>query len=164
MQKENNQFQKLLEQLSKQNNRAIPQRLLSIDPGETTGYAIFRDGELYETEQLTVKKDGLQLLHHAFREHYFDYVVIEDYRIYPNKLRQHVLNDVFTVKVIGAIEFMFAIRETNRPLRITYQMASLPQGFVTKEKIKQWEMWTVAKIHARSAVVHGAYYLLFGRR
>lgn len=163
MQKEENQFQKLLEQLSKQNNRAIPQKLLSIDPGETTGYATFNEGVLAETGQIAVKKEGLQAIHEVFNTQYFNYIVIEDYRIYPNKLRQHVLNDVFTVKVIGALEFMFTTR-SHVPVRVVYQMAAMPRGFVTNDKMKEWDMWAVAKPHAREAVRHGAYYLLFGKR
>ena len=164
MEKIKDQFYPLLEKISKQNKRDIPKNLLSIDPGETTGYAIFRYGRLYESGQLEVKKEGLQIIHYTFREHYFDYVVVEDYRIYPNKLKQHALNDVFTVKVIGAIEFMFRIRGENQPLKFVYQMAAVPKGTITNDKMKKWGMWAIAKPHARSAVQHGLYYLLFGKR
>ena len=153
-------YSELIHQLRVKQNRPIPYELLSVDPGETTGYAIFKNGQLFKTGQIAVKEQGLVSIYKEFQTMYFDHIVIEDYRIYPSKLKDHSLNEVFTVKVIGAIELMFQIRQD--PPKFIFQMATVPKSFVTNEKMAAWDMWAKSKPHAREAVRHGIYYLLFG--
>jgi len=160
MEKTKDQFYQLLEKISKRNKRGIPKNLLSIDPGETTGYAIFKGGKLEQTGEIYVKKCGLSIIYHEFKLLSLDYVLIEDYKIYPNKLRSHVFDEVFTVKVIGAIEYMFQLRN----IQLRFQMASAAKGFVDNAKLRAWDMWKIGTPHARDAIRNGAYWLLFGKR
>lgn len=41
------------------------------------------------------------------------------------------------------------------------QMAAQAKGFVDDDKLKAWGFWIKGKKHARDAIRHGVYYLLF---
>ena len=164
MEKTKDQFYPLLAKISKQNKRDIPKNLLSIDPGETTGWAQFTNGKLAGSGMIEVKKLGLGSLGIFVMTNpnivNFDYVVIEDYKIYPHMLRQHIMSTVFPVKVIGALQFMFEIEK----IPVIMQMASTGKGFCSDERLKEWGYWIKGQKHSRDAVRHGCYWLLFGKK
>lgn len=167
MEKLQDQFLSFLKKVAEQRGNEIPELILSVDPGETTGYAFFREGKLESCGQLKVKKEGIGSLHSLYDvtvlvryDKIIDYVIVEDYKVYPTKLKQHILSGIFPVKVIGALEYMFSMHD----IPVVLQMADTAKGFVTNEKLREWGMWAVGQEHARDAVRHGAYWLCFGRR
>jgi hypothetical protein len=137
---------------------SIKVRLLSLDPGNTTGWALFNgEGKLLGCGQMPatsgLKLDRLISLSKA------THLVIEEYRIYPWKMAQHSMSDVPTLRLVGAIELIAAQRKL--PLR--KQGANLAKGFCTNLKLASWGLLqaTQAKRHANDAVRHACYALLF---
>jgi hypothetical protein len=135
-----------------------PASLLCLDPGETTGWAIFRNGNLTGSGQFRVTNtlvfdkiiDRLEPTH----------LVVENYRIYPWKSKQHNWSDVPTLRYIGAIQHAAALRG----VPITMQMAQLVKTFCTNTKLKSWGVYKEDKKHANDAIRHGCYFLLFVKR
>ena len=160
----------------------IPVTILTLDPGETTGWAIwhrtewFPDGivrenpivgvaypKLFETGQADTKK-----LHTALSEPTSiagliksfgpDLVVMEDYRIYEWKAEEHSWSSVHTIQLIGLIKTLCI--QQNIPFVL--QSAQVAKQFCTDDKLESWGYWQKGMRHARDAIRHGAYYLLFG--
>ena len=144
-----------------------PESLLSIDPGETTGWAMFIAGTLYESGQVgcetfneataTVESHG-KFFHQLIVESSPSIVVVEDYRIYAQKTNFHTWNALHTPRLIGAMQVLCAIHD----IPLTLQMASSKQ-FCTNEKLKKWGFYSQANRHAMDAVRHGCYWLLFNK-
>lgn len=163
---------KTLLQRHKGKDFVAPERLLCLDPGHTTGVALFVNGELSHCEQVaTVIKTtlGTKLLWENLLDLFVrtnpTAVVCENYRVYQHKLKQHSNSSVETLRVIGGIDLLCGLGwEGHEPVPIKYQMASQAKGFVTDEKLKSWGMWQKGMRHSRDAVRHGCYYLLFDGR
>ena len=149
----------MYEEILSKTQKEIPDLLVSLDPGETTGWAMFKDGLLTDSGQiptLTCRAELMSLIEIA----YPDVLVCENYRIYEHKLKRHANQEVYTLRLIGAIDYVC----THHQIPIVYQMASLAKGFVTDNKLKSWGMWKRGQRHARDAIRHGIYYLLCGKR
>jgi hypothetical protein len=58
---------------------------------------------------------------------------------------------------MGAIEYIAFDQE----LQLHKQMANLAKGFVTDKKLHDWGLYQIGKQHARDAIRHAVYYLLF---
>lgn len=147
--------------------------LVCFDPGETTGLAIFRNGTLDETSQLITKDltDGSRAVNDLFNTlidpeeptpmHSHNVrVVMEDYKVYGWKTDQHAWAALHTPKFIGCIVALCYIQ--NIPFHM--QMAQQAKGFCTDEKLKGWGYYDKGMRHARDAVRHGCYYILFNEQ
>ena len=135
--------------------------ILSLDPGETTGCAIFQGTELMVSGELITKDlakayvDILALIElHDVAE-----VVIEDYRVYGWKTKQHAWSELHTPKLVGVVEVLCALQL----LPLKKQPAHVAKHFATDKKLKDWNMYKTGEPHARDAIRHGCYYILFGR-
>jgi hypothetical protein len=84
-------------------------------------------------------------------------VVMEDYRVYAHRVQQHMGSALLTPRLIGAIENMCIT------IGIPYhkQMAGEAKQFVTDVKLKSWGMYPAGLKHARDAIRHGCYYIIF---
>lgn len=152
-------FSELLSRI--RGSHRIPHRLLCLDPGKTTGWCVFEDGRLTKWGQVencfddkNISIDGMMKL---FKEVDPDYVVYEDYKVYSNKLDRHAFSPVMTVRLIGMIETYCQLE--NIPTH--KQMATTAKTFCTDEKLQQWGFWQQGMRHARDAIRHGCYFLLF---
>lgn len=141
-------------------------RLLCFDPGETTGYAVFvangaNKPVLEESGQLATKdvSDAFAILSQTFERVRPDWVVYENYLVYAWKAQDHSFSELVTPKVIGAIQIICGIRK----MGYDTQMAGQAKGFVTDDKLKSWGLWKRGERHARDAIRHGIYWLLFTR-
>lgn len=139
--------------------RSFEGPLLALDPGNTTGVAIFQDAAFLradeiKTDTLPVAADALKKLLDDVRPRY---VVYESYRVYKWKAEDHVHNDLHTPKVIGVIETLCHLYNT--PAHD--QTAQVAKQFVTDDKLRAWDLWIKGKRHSRDACRHGAYFLLF---
>lgn len=153
-----------------------PERLLCLDPGETTGWCLFVDGELTEWGQSPTcveKKLNWIALNDIFWKTKPTQVICENYRVYEHKLAQHAGEEILTLRLIGAIDYKCFMGRTiddgwsvkhNVVIPIDYQMASTAKGFCTDEKLKHWGFWQEGMRHSRDAIRHGAYFLLFHGR
>jgi len=134
-------------------------RVLSFDPGETTGVAYFRGFRLASTEQLNTSHPDIALK--AITNYCdgcpCDVVVMEDYRVYQWKLKQHSFSNLYTPRIIGMLETLCLQREW--PYH--KQSAQQGKGFVTDAKLESWGFYKKGQRHARDAMRHGLYFLLF---
>jgi len=133
-------------------------RVLALDPGETTGIAYFEGPTLKIYQQ--IKEPTVELaashLKDVIELYKPDIVVMEDYRVYSWKTKDHAWNSLHTSRLIGAVEYVCF----ERRVPLWKQMAQMPKGFCTDDKLRALGYYVGGK-HARDAVRHGLYYLLF---
>jgi len=116
-------------------------QILAIDPGETSafltavvatsqvpGMAVVNHGAWQGIGQLKVVAD-----HSLF---YADQLVVEDYRVYSHKAKQHIGSQVYTAREIGRIEWLAYHAGTP----ITYQMASQAKQAWPNSRMKMYPM------------------------
>jgi hypothetical protein len=145
----------------RQNDRRwqVPSRLLALDPGETTGWALFVEGELKDAGQIVARHNPAQALVELFNKTNPTDVVAEDYKVYSWKIRDHSWSNLFTPKLIGALQMLCA----QRRIPLTMQMAQSAKGFCTNDKLYMWGLHKHGKRHADDAIRHAVYFLLFGK-
>ncbi|MFA7017829.1 MAG: hypothetical protein WC239_02410 [Sphaerochaetaceae bacterium] len=141
-----------------------PRTLVTVDPGETCGWAVFKQGILTSCNQVSipVHKDGRVVgseLWDLIEDNNPEIVVVEGYRVYASKVAQHTWSALYTPKLIGYIE---AICDRFK-IPLTLQMAST-KSFCSNNKLKAWGYYKASMPHAMDAVRHGCYYLLFHGR
>lgn len=142
-----------------------PSVMLCLDPGHTTGVAIFKDGKFYKGLQVTTIVEDKEIdiqwdnLIRLFDEVQPTKVVCENYKIYAHKLSQHTFSSVSTLRLIGGIDLICHMRN----IPIHYQMALEAKGFVTDDKLKKWNLWQKGMRHSRDAIRHGCYYLVVNK-
>ena len=134
-------------------------RLLVFDPGETTGVAFFTGGYVIFANQFDTKNrnhfpNQFTRLIERFAP---NRVLIEDYRVYSWKRDQHSWAELHTPKLIGHMEAACVTCS----IPYSMQMAQQAKGFCTDEKLKEWGLYAPSLRHARDAIRHGCYYLLF---
>ena len=155
-----------------------PPILLALDPGETTGYALFIHGELKEVRQLKTKtvKEFATLFQNIDRYATLDpnlpdpcsfiadgprysrptMVVYEDYKVYSWKADAHAWASLHTPKAIGALQCLATLYD----IPLYTQMAQQAKGFCTDVKLQEWGYYKPGLKHARDAIRHGCFYLL----
>jgi len=153
-------FQELLEKTNADRQITPPQVLLAIDPGETTGYAVFTEGKYVADGEITIKLDNLKQIWNLIHKLKPDVVVCEDYIVYGSKVKMHAWNRLVTPQIIGVIRYTCEAKQV--PLYM--QMASTAKGFCNDNKLKEWSFWSKGNIHAKDAIKHACYFLLFGKR
>lgn len=134
-----------------------------IQVNETTGFAVFHNHHLVRGGQIRTVVDGQILWDEIFKliiTEEVSQVVCEDYRVYQHKLERHSFSPVVTLRLIGGIDFICHLSK----LPVHYQMATQAKGFVTDQKLKEWGFWQDGLKHARDAIRHGCYFLLFHKR
>lgn len=153
-------YEEVIQFIYKGDLSKIPNILLCLDPGETTGFAVFNREKLVRFGELsgTIKHNDINsaLLANFIHEIQPTHIVCEDYRIYSHKLKRHAYSRVMTIRLIGAIEFICQME--NIPL--TFQMAAQAKGFVTDERLRNWGFWYRGVKHARDAIRHGLYFII----
>ena len=140
-------------------------KILAVDPGETVGYALLSTGgggapkliEAWQAPAITIRTAASEfalLVQRAVP----DVVVVEDYRVFANKAAFHVGIELFTAKLIGAIE---AVCTLNAP--------PVSMGLIQPSKKGRWPQarleakfpdWVKApQPHGLDAVILGLVYL-----
>jgi hypothetical protein len=184
-------YQEVLNKVYDGDFSRVPDRLLCLDPGETTGWCLFRKGQLTEYDQIaTVNlsdegKQGSKVLQwkpliELFRKTQPTYVVCENYRVYAHKLERHSNSQVETLRLIGGIDLICSMTmhisllcdawfscdeyKDEHAIPITYQMAAQAKGFITDERLKDWDFWKPGMKHSRDAIRHGLYFLIITNR
>lgn len=135
-----------------------------MDPGETTGYAVFQANganapTLLEAGQLNTKtvESGHDSLSDAFTRIKPDHVVFENYLVYSWKAQEHSFNELVTPQIISVIK----LQCKSQGIKYDMQMAGQAKGFVDNDKLRAWGLWHRGQKHARDATRHGVYWLLF---
>lgn len=149
-------------------NKSVPEekrfrgRLLALDPGHTTGVCIHVEGMGFHLSQIKTWGDDLEIkaLSDLFNIARPDHVVFERYGVYSWKTEDHSNSDVPTLQVIGCIKTLCI----QQGIAYSNQTAQLAKGFVTDEKLKQWDLWEAGVKHGRDAARHAVYWLLFNHQ
>ncbi len=134
---------------------------LCFDPGHTTGWAHYqgftlgKSGEI-DTDDITKATMEVELLISEFAP---DMIVIEDYRVYKWRAKHHAGSDMLTTRVIGCIETLAIMSQYPHVIK---QPAHIAKGFCSDKKLREWGFYRKGEKHARDAIRHGAFYLLFG--
>lgn len=140
-------------------NKVPPARLLSLDPGETTGWSIYKGPVLYHGDQLETKdnmfNNVIELLDATDPTH----IICEDYKVYAHKLKDHSWASLHTPQLIGAIRML----AYQRNIPVFFQMAQQAKGFCTDDKLKKWGYYKTGLRHGRDSIRHGCYFLLFNK-
>lgn len=139
-------------------------KVLAFDPGETTGWALF-DRTTTTTRLLgagQVKtwplRSGVGTVQDLFTNFRPDIMVYESYHIYSWKANQHKNSEVATIQIVGCLQTL-AIQYD---LPYTAQTAQVGKQFCNDSKLEDWGLWLPGLKHARDAIRHGCYYILFG--
>lgn len=134
-------------------------RVLALDPGETTGACVFQGSDLLNYTQLITKSvpEGAATVKGYIIAWQPEVVVMESYRIYSWKTKDHTWASLHTPRLIGAIEYVCYDME----LAIKQQSAQQGKGFCTDDKLHEWGLYKEGQKHARDAIRHACYYLLF---
>lgn len=155
-------FLELASRLAKQEGSPIyGAPFLSFDPGKTTGWAFFEHGELQKSGQLDTRdlETSFQLLDTLLNKYRrVERVIVEDYRVYKWKTDHHAWSELYTSHLIGMIETLCIM---NGYVMIK-QPAQVAKNFATDKLIKDWGYWVEGERHARDAIRHGCYHVLFG--
>lgn len=133
----------------------LPLNWLSIDPGETTGWAKWQEHTPIQAGQFHTSLNYLERLIH---DSAVSRIVIEDYIIYAHAANQHINSRVPTLRFIGAIELL----AFQSQIPITYQLAAQAKQFCDDSKLMRWQLVQRGQPHATDAIRHGCYYVLFG--
>jgi hypothetical protein len=133
--------------------------LLCLDPGETTGWATFQDGELLGCGQAQLDHaDLFQFIDAALSGGPDDKTILcENYRVYAHRSQQHIGSEVVTIQYMGVVKLYARLHH----VPLVLQMAWQAKGFQTDAKLREWGLYQVAMKHANDAVRHGCYYYLF---
>lgn len=132
----------------------VPRRLLAIDPGETTGWAVFDAGQLYDCSQLPTMR--VEMIEPLITISQPSHVICERYVVYPGKGDDHVLDALHTPQLIGAIKLICA----QLAIPVLEQGAGHAKGFMTDKRLREWGYYQKSQKHANDAVRHGCFGLL----
>lgn len=154
-------FNTILDKIYGGDRSSIPNRLLCLDPGNTTGWSLWIDGELAEWGQIVTYEESSKQYHYEnvkslMEETKPTVVHMENYRVYSHKLDRHTFSEVPTVRIIGAFSMMCQLGN----IPTTFAMATDAKHFVTDEKLKKWGFWKDGMRHARDSIRHGIYHLV----
>lgn len=131
--------------------------ILVLDPGETTGWAVFSQGLLVEWGQEATGKNPSLMADLIRSKIGVELILFEEYRVRGNKFRTHVGSEVVTIQHIGAIHVVAA--ELGIPT--VKQAAGLAKAFATDVKLRRWGLFQPNQRHTNDAIRHGVRYLLF---
>jgi hypothetical protein len=138
--------------------------LLALDPGETTGVACYsctkEEAVLVHASQIKTwpLEKGVLTFQELVKQLSPAKVVFESYQVYEWKTDDHTWSQIPTVQVIGMIQTILI--QHNIPY--TTQTAQVAKGFCDDAKLKSWGYYQPGLRHARDAIRHATYYLLFG--
>jgi hypothetical protein len=102
------------------NNDLNPIEYLSIDPGKANGVCGY-DAKYYLQFMFTIAANDMVMFLHQFDK--VKKCVTEGYKVYPNKLKDHIYSDLETPRVIGRIESWATVNNVDliiQPATIKY--------------------------------------------
>lgn len=142
-------------------------RIVALDPGGTTGWAMWQDRPLMEDAGLwnyfTIGQMGPEPHHedlYASLElwHVSDYTIVcESFEFRQGKQRHNIVLD--SKEYIGVVKLL----QQQRNIPVVFQTAALGKGFVTDDKLKVMGLWYPGKKHAMDAMRHLIYYMVTKR-
>jgi hypothetical protein len=141
--------------------------ILALDPGETTGYAVFYgdgvaayDWEIIDQVKTWPEIDAVRSLSLLLDQIKPNLVVAEQYRVYDWKSDDHKWSAVNTVQVIGCVWTLCV----QRAIPLVWQSAQNAKGFWTDDRLKEYNLYQAGVRHGRDATRHALQYLCFGSK
>lgn len=159
-------------------------QVLSIDPGETTGYAWvqYREGQPTVSlvwralgvwnsieqcnQHLPVLLSRAQKLMCSDGEPAPPHVVVEDFRIYPHMASTLIGNRIYTAKELGRIELLCYQQDPELFRHMTYQMAAHAKQSWPDDRMRKWfpQMFQTGwngsiSPHSRDAARHALHFI-----
>lgn len=133
--------------------------LITIDPGETTGWSMWKNQRLWKCGQISTSTVAISILYLSefidlHRDVEGTYYVIEEYRVYGNKTDDHAQSTMHTSRLIGALECLLV----QKGIKYHTRMAVFAKKWATDEKLKDWGFYSRGERHARDAIRHGCYF------
>lgn len=131
--------------------------VISVDPGETVGWALWVDGELldqgeYEWEEF------LERLEELLQSGKVEVVVMEDYRLREKASKAMINSRFLTVQVIGVVKWL----AKKHDVPVYLQLPALAKQFWDNDKLKKIGYYEKGIRHSRDAVRHGLYFFYNG--
>lgn len=150
--------------------------VIGLDPGETTGVCLF-DNKRFLNKHPTISPSsvrtpsisqfqkntsiiewGVDAYNELIADELRDtVVVIESYRIYSWRTKQHTWAPLLTPRLIGCAETLCRLKG----VPLVQQSAQVGKGFVTDDRLKAWGLYIPGKPHAMDATRHVCQFLLF---
>ena len=134
--------------------------VLGVDPGHTTGWCLTSEkGVVLDKDQTkgnNESSDYLTDLFVRFPEYNYEFtaIVMEDYKIFAHKAKQHIGSRVPAAQIIGIVEH----EARQRDIKLVKQPSSI---LVTAQKLTNVKMPSDhSKSHWVSAFLHAAHYLI----
>lgn len=135
---------------------------VSIDPGESTGWALWKGGDLVEasTDSLWDVIDGLSGVAGLsaaaeIKWPKLDLIVMEDWALYPWKLKELGWDKCRTARGIGAIELIARLSS----IQLVLQPAAIKKGAVAAGAEELFLKPLHENRHANDAIMHGVFYM-----
>ena len=135
---------------------------LSLDPGESTGWASWSEGKLVEagTDALWDVIDNLNAASKSAENEVgfptdLGLIVMEDWALYPWKLKELAWDKCRTARGIGAIELI--CRQCS--IQLVLQPASIKKGAVSAGAEELFMRPLHENRHANDAIMHGVFYM-----
>ena len=123
-------------------------RFFAVDPGETTGWALFEEGNPVRVGQEKGEENIWKLIDELHLDLPLDFLVIENFRIRPGT--NFAWNSIFPANVIGALKYWAHVHG----VKVVLQEPAVKTANVTKLGVKKSSRYN----HAADAVAHGAYF------
>lgn len=121
---------------------------------------MYENGKLTAAGHAATMAEGWQCIDRLFDDTRPTMVVYENYRVYEHKLERHSNSEVYTIRLIGVIEYLCDVKHS---IPFYNLMAQEHKGFMSDEKLKRWGMYVRGYKHARDAIRIGGYFLLFNK-
>jgi hypothetical protein len=144
----------------------LQRRFMALDPGETTGVAIWDANVVGPTAnpsislfQLETKEIGQgydDILHHVLLQ-CPDHLRVEEYRVYGHMTDQHAWSVLHTPMLIGAIQVI----AHQRGIPISFKMAQMAKQVWNDPVLKASNLYEPGLKHARDASRHLFYYMCY---
>jgi hypothetical protein len=137
---------------------------ISLDPGEDTGWALWEGDDLIDagTDKLWDVIDRLDesiglltLVDEQDKWQSIGLIVVEDWALYPWKVKQLAWDKCRTARGIGAIELI--ARRAN--VQIEHQPAKIKEGAIAGGARELFRRPFHENRHANDAIMHGYFYL-----
>jgi hypothetical protein len=146
-------------------------RILALDPGGTTGWALYQGGPfaLMDNPQRGIKLGHIgPMEHHLQLKEFIETEISHDFMLvcesfeYRRDQRDNV--NLISKEYIGVVKRLQQERASKGtvPLRVHFQTAAKGKGFWTDQKIKKLGLWWPGHKHAMDALRHLLHYQAFG--
>jgi hypothetical protein len=129
-------------------------KIIAIDPGKTSGYA-FSDTE--NGKCAVGQSASIAELYVVLDEYVPDIVIVEAYKIYPNRAMQQAFSTVPSAEVIGAVRGWCYQHKCDIVLQDAAVRKVVPNEFFETTKFNGL---LKGLPHARDAALHLTYYIL----